>query len=208
MPETTKKAYRPDTTDERLPKIAQLDSRINGQDRPSAEEIIRFVDEVFKVDLNKMPLLPGHADPSLTPAAAIEVSLQRPQDRPSAADIRGAINEIFGINLDALSALGGKRISLFSKRQWMVRDDSDLFAVRTGDGDADVTVSPTAYLLERLGPGEFPLLEPLTELGFNRNESDGSYYFASPDGNAVADAFKGRTMAAIMNAIRDNYAHL
>jgi len=208
MPESTKKAYRPNKADERLPKIAQLDSRINSQDRPSAEQIIRLVDEVFKVDLKQMPLLPGQADPGLTPAAAIEASLQHAQDRPSAADIRGAINQMFGINLDALSALEGKRISLFSKRQWMVRDDSDLFEVRTGDGDADVSVFPTAYLLECLGPGELPMLEPLTALGFTRNESDGGYYYASADGNAVADAFKGRTMATIMSAIRDNYAHL
>jgi len=208
MPETTKKAYRPDTADERLPKIAQLDSWINGLDRPNAEEIIRFVDEVFKVDLNKMPLLSRQSDPDLTSVAAIEACLRRAQDRPSAADIRGAINQTFGINLDALSALEGKRISLFSKRQWMVRDGSDLFAVRTGDGDADVSVCPTAYMLERLDPGELPLLEPLSELGYSRNDSDGSYSYASPDGSAVADSFKGRTMAAIMGAIRDKYAHL
>ncbi len=208
MPETTKKAFRPATADERLPKIAQLDSRINECERPSVEQIMHVVADIFHIDLNQMPLLSCQADPDLTPAAAIEACLQRAQDRPSAADVRDAINQTFGINLDALSALEGKRISLFSKRQWMVSGDSDLFAVRTGDGDADVSVCPTAYLLERLGPGELPLLEPLTELGYGRNDSDGSYSYASPDGSAVADSFKGRTMAAIMGAIRDKYAHL
>ncbi|WP_372632026.1 hypothetical protein [Cohnella sp.] len=212
MTEMTKKASRSDDSGERLSKSARLDLLIESQDRLGADDIIRFVDRIFSINLKEMPLLPGHNDRSLpapaAPGTVLDAWLERVEGKASAADIRGMINQAFGINLEALSALEGKRIALFSKRQWMVRDDRDLFELRTGDGDADVTVRPTAYLLERIGSGELPALEPLIALGFGRNVSENCYFYASSDGKAVADAFKGRTMAAILNAIREHYAHL
>ena len=66
-------------------------------------------------------------------------------------DIRGMINQIFGINLNGVSSLEGAGISLYSKGQWVLQSDKDLFVVYTGSGDLDVKVFPTEYFTKQTG---------------------------------------------------------
>lgn len=162
-----------------------------------SSEIIRIVHQVFHIDLESVPDLPT------APRAAIDAYLEQVEGQPSGADIRQLLNRTFRINLDALSALEGSRISLFSKNQWMVRHERDLFVVHTGTGDVDVRISPTNYYVEQTGSGEWPgdLSDDLIALGFRYEENTGSYYYSNPAGEPVPDAFKGQTMSAIRKAV-------
>ncbi|WP_027093412.1 hypothetical protein [Cohnella thermotolerans] len=162
-----------------------------------SSEIIRIVHQVFHIDLESVPDLPT------PPRAAIDAYLEQVEGQPSGADIRQLLNRTFRINLDALSALEGSRISLFSKNQWMVRHERDLFVVHTGTGDVDVRISPTNCYVEQTGSGEWPgdLSDDLIALGFRYEENTGSYYYSNPAGEPVPDAFKGQTMSAIRKAV-------
>ncbi|MDR0269654.1 hypothetical protein [Paenibacillus sp.] len=131
--------------------------------------------------------------------------------RMTGPEIRSMLNDLFGVNLDAISALEKAKISLFSKGQWVVKHDHDLFVVYTGAGDVDVTVYPTFYFTERTGMSGLPedLKHALIQLGYcDKQHGDRSLYYTSPDGQAIPDAFKGQTMGAIMATIRSFYAHL
>ncbi|WP_246073116.1 hypothetical protein [Paenibacillus dokdonensis] len=125
-------------------------------------------------------------------------------------EIRSMLNQMFGVNLDAISSLEKARISLFSKDQWIVQHEHDLFVVYTGEGDVDVKVYPTSYFVEQTGQNELPaeLRHILQSLGYQLDANQKTCYYADPDGQAVPDAFKGQTMGAIMATIRSDYAHL
>ncbi|MFK3936830.1 hypothetical protein ACI2JA_04865 [Alkalihalobacillus sp. NPDC078783] len=126
------------------------------------------------------------------------------KENHSGQEIRQFINETYGINLDAISALDGSCISLYSKNQWIVQDDQDLFVVRTGIGDVDVKVYPTKRFKNKTNSSSLPsvLKNALQSLGYHPDEQSGGYYYINPTGQAVPDSFKGQTMGAIMQAVR------
>lgn len=170
----------------------------------NSSEIIHLIHHVFKFDLESTPNLPT------LPRAAIDAYLEHCGNKVTGAEIRMMINQNFGINLEALSALEGARISIYSKSQWMLRHDQDLFEIHTGIGDVDVRMVPTTYFTEQTGSRELPmdLINALTTLGFYYEEESGGYYFSNPAGEPVPDAFKGQTMMAIRKAIHQSYSHL
>lgn len=161
---------------------------------------------------NRLPEEAGQGHIPL-PRAVIDSRLAAFGKRIAGPEIRVMLNHLFGVNLDAISALENAKISLYSKGQWIVKHDHDLFVVSTGEGDVDVQVYPTSYFIERTGTTELPedLQHALMGLGYCKRqesrENEGLYY-ASPDGQAVPDAFKGQTMGAIMATIRSSFAHL
>ncbi|MCJ8012914.1 hypothetical protein MUG84_14345 [Paenibacillus sp. KQZ6P-2] len=124
--------------------------------------------------------------------------------------IRAMLNHLFGVNLDAISSLEKSRISLFSKQQWIVQHERDLFVVYTGEGDVDVRVYPTVYYKEQTGMDGLPedLQIALKGLGYQFDVDMNGFYFVNPDGQAVPDAFKGQTMGAIMATIGNSCSHL
>ncbi|HWO55467.1 MAG TPA: hypothetical protein VNM49_13905 [Paenibacillus cookii] len=146
----------------------------------------------------------------IPPRDVIDLQLAECGRRLAGPEVRRLLNQLFGVNLDAISALDKARISLFSKGQWIVRQDRDLFVVYTGEGDIDVSVYPTAYFRERTGQDELPedLGQALADLGYSPVAEGQRYYYVHPDGQAVPDAFKGQTMGAIMASIRNAYSHL
>ncbi|MDQ0112239.1 hypothetical protein [Paenibacillus harenae] len=170
----------------------------------SSSDIMNCIHQVFKFDLESTPYLPT------PPRAAIEAYLEHSGNKVTGAEIRKMINQTFGINLDALSALEGARISLYSKNQWMVQHDKDLFAVHTGTGDIDVSIFPTNYFAEQTGSGELPieLINAFISLGYCCEENKASCYFSNPSGEPVPDAFKGQTIMAIISVIKHSYSHL
>ena len=120
------------------------------------------------------------------------------------------LNQNFGINLLAIDALEQERISLYSKGQWVVQNDRDLFIVYTGSDDVDVKVFPTKYFTEQTGLDVLPsdLQHLLSRIGFHYDKKMQSYYFANPTGQAVSDQFKGQTIGAIVEVIHRLYSHL
>ncbi|MDQ8736452.1 hypothetical protein [Paenibacillus sp. LHD-38] len=169
----------------------------------SSSEVFNIIRQVYKFDLEST-LAP------VMPRAAMDAYLEQSGNKVTGAEIRKMVNQAFSINLDALSALEGAKISLFSKNQWMVQHEKDLFEVHTGTGDVDVKISPTNYFIAQTGSGELPhdLINALITLGYRYEENIGSYYFSNPMGEPVPDAFKGQTMMAIKRVIHHSYSHL
>ena len=170
----------------------------------SKSDIFNIVQQVFKFELNSIPHSPSQ------PRAAIDAYLEQCGNKVTGAEIRKMINHTFSINLDALSALEGAKISLYSKNQWMLRHEKDLFVVHTGTGDVDVSIVPTSYYTDQTGSSELPidLINALISLGFYYEKNKGSYYFSNLTGEPVSDAFKGKTIMAITKVIQHSCSHL
>lgn len=209
-------------------KAGLMDAYLQSFDQDLTGDVIHeVVQQLFGLDLDHALLLP-EAEREISAAAErqsagtqtdgctplpreiIDSKLADCGRRLAGPEIRRLLNQLFGVNLDAISALDKAKISLFSKGQWIVRKDQDLFVVYTGEGDVDVSVYPTAYFREQTGMNGLPedLQQALTDLGYHPDMERKSYYYANPDGQAVPDAFKGQTMGAIMAAIRSSYSHL
>ena len=189
-----------------MTKAETMDNLIASYEKGiSSTEIIAIIYRVFKLDLEEPTL-----DLPVLPQAAIDAYLEHCGNEVTGAEIRKMINQTFAINLDALSALEGSKISLYSKNQWMVQHEKDLFEVHTGTADIDARIIPTTYFIEQTGSGELPieLINALISLGYYFEENNGSYYYSNPTGEPVPDAFKGQTMMAIRKAILQFYSHL
>ncbi|MGE7919323.1 hypothetical protein ACQKM9_10265 [Viridibacillus sp. NPDC093762] len=186
----------------------------------SSSEICHVVDLIFKVNLDEIPILSKEKEEAdggssstgnaLASREAIDSYLNQYDREITGAEIRKIINEIFGVNLEAISSLEGARISLYSKGQWVVQHEKDLFVVYSGARDVDVKVVPTNYFTEQTGLVELPtdLQHLLTNIGYYFDEKIDSYYFLNPTGEAVPDAFKGKTIGAILGVIQHSFSNL
>lgn len=183
-----------------------------------SKEICNVVNSIFKIDLDGAPLLsneqefeaPTSKENTSIARVAIDTHLNQCGKEISGTEIRKIINQLFGINLDAISSLEGARISLFSKGQWIVQHEKDLFVVETGLGDVDVKIYPTNYFTEQTGLIELPasLQQSLSNLGYYYDEQIGSFYFLNPNGEAVPDSFKGQTMGIVIKEIQQSFTNL
>ncbi|MEC0240562.1 hypothetical protein P4H66_11925 [Paenibacillus dokdonensis] len=192
----------------------------------TGDVIHKFILHMFEIDLDAVSLLSDGGKEALAaaqnteagtspyigslPRAVMDSRLTGYGGHITGPEIRSMLNQLFGVNLDAISSLENARISLFSKDQWIVQHEHDLFVVYTGEGDVDVKVYPTSYFVEQTGQNELPaeLRHTLQSLGYQLDAKRTSCYYADPGGQAVTDAFKGQTMGAIIATIRSTYAHL
>ncbi|MGM8365927.1 hypothetical protein ACLIBG_10680 [Virgibacillus sp. W0181] len=187
----------------------------------STSVICQIVHMIFGINLDEIPILAkGNVvdafpipDDNVSARILIDSYLNQYDEEMTGAHIRWMINDIFGVNLDAISSLEGKRISLYSKEHWVVHHKKDLIVVHTGTGDDDVKVYPTTYLTEQIKSAEPPInfqeiLSDLSDLGYIYDEEMGGYYYINPDGEAVSDRFKGKTMETIVKVIRKSFSHL
>ncbi|MWV46350.1 hypothetical protein GRF59_22355 [Paenibacillus sp. HJL G12] len=200
------------------------------QGEVTGEVIHKIVLQIFEIDLDNASLLTeaekealaaaqdtqteigtkASSFSSMLPRHVLDSQLAAHGKLRTGPEIRIMLNQLFGVNLDAISSLEKARISLFSKGQWIVQQDHDLFVVYTGEGDVDVKVYPTAYFLEKTGMAGLPedLQQALNSLGYHIDEETNGFYYADAEGQAVPDAFKGQTMGAIMATIRSSCSHL
>lgn len=189
-------------------KAKRMDEILSLSDQNiSYESICETVYQAFGIQLDDVPVLDEKvAEFASTSRAAIELTLQLHEQQMTGKDVRNMLNQIFGINLDGISSLEGERISLYSKGQWMTKHNADIIEVKTGIKDVDVHVGPTDYfasqtpnymLLEALG-------NKLSELGYQQKEHAEVYYYTNHNGEPVSDAFKGKTMKAIIEVIREH----
>ncbi|WP_245827663.1 hypothetical protein [Paenisporosarcina indica] len=210
---------------EAMTKIELMDKYLSShEEKITSSEICKAVYQIFGIDLDVVVVLDKgikelvqvspltNFDNSLTSNSrvAIDLHLKRSGNDLTGGEVRAMLNRVFGINLDGIAALENKRISLFSKGQWVVQNDKDLFIVHTGTDDLDVKVLPTDYFYELTGLDELPdqLQQALIHLGFHYDEKIGSYYFCDVNGHAIADKFKGQTLGAIREIIEKNYLHM
>lgn len=198
-----------------ISKTEAMDKLIASCTTLHSHDIINIVSRVFSIRLDIAPLLrTPHSGidniSSLTPQAALEASLAHFDTPMTGVQVRQLINQLFGINLDAISALGNARISLYSKGQWILQHPKDLFVVSTGEGDVDVTIKPADYFVEitqeNLMPK--PVRNQLLLLGYRVDPEGKCCYYFNPTGDAVSDAFKGKTFQALLAAISRHYFHL
>lgn len=194
-----------------MKKVEIMDKYFDShQGKITSSEICSIVRSVFDLDLESKLILGEMSSSESKAKMAIDSSLAQYGKDVSGPEIRELINQIFGINLDAVSSLDGSRISLFSKNQWINRQERDLFVVHTGPGDVDVMIYPTDFFIERTGLKELPeeLKQALINLGFYFDNEVGNYYYADAHKNAVPDAFKGQTIGVILKVIRQSYQNL
>lgn len=192
-----------------MSKVNIMDIYVSTFELPiDGKQICQCVKEVFGIQIDSKYVLPKKRDLRTDYVCGFNVrlidnSLKELQNQLTGQEIRLLINDIFGINLDAIDSLEKTQISLYSKGQWIVQQASDLFVVHTGIGDIDAWVLPTDYYIEQTGLKELPeqLQQNLSLIGYEYNSDIQGMYYCNPTGEAVEDAFKGRTMRAILSCI-------
>ncbi|MGJ7922635.1 hypothetical protein [Neobacillus sp. LXY-4] len=182
----------------------------------TSDEICKIVSALFGFNLDNVLILTKDIDVELELVSPAEPTLARKlissylnqEDKViTGKEIRTLINDIFGINLEGISSLEGAGISLFSKGQWVLQQEKDLFVVHTGTGDVEVKIFPTRYFTEQTGLASLPvnLINALTEIGYSFDEKLGGCTYTNPTGEAVTDSFKGQTIGATIQEIRQSY---
>ncbi|PGT78087.1 MULTISPECIES: hypothetical protein [Bacillaceae] len=127
----------------------------------------------------------------------------------SLEDLVRTINLVYGINLPGISSLEHARISLYTKSQWLIKNDHDLVVIYTGKGDIDVRVYPTPLLSSITGSSEFPdeLKNKLISLGYQHNQVENEFYYCSPNNESVPNLFKEKTIKTICAFIDRHFNH-
>lgn len=120
-------------------------------------------------------------------------------------EIRILINDIFGVNLNGISGLEGAQLSIYSKGQWIIQSEKDLFKISSSLDDVSLYIESTDYLEKLTGSSEFPdsLAQKLINLGFTYTEVSGNYTYTHPTGESVPDALKTQTIGTVIQAIQE-----
>ncbi|PID14844.1 hypothetical protein CSV63_10360 [Sporosarcina sp. P34] len=199
----------------KLAKIDVMDMYIDQyQDKITSLVIYEAIAQAFKFHLEQVPVLttekigtfeiPPLTDlktcSSLSSQVILDLYLAHHNHHVTGDEIRTMINHYFGMNLVGIDGLGKTRISLYSKGQWLVKDDKDLFVIHTGTKDVDVKIYCTDYFTARTGSKNLPteLLQSLASMGYSYNSQVDAYYYSNPSGLTVSNAFKGKTIDAII----------
>jgi len=120
-------------------------------------------------------------------------------------DSRVLINEIFGMNLDGISGLEHVKISIYSKGQWILQGDTDLFIVSSSLDDVELFVATTAYFKETTGTNQLPdsLKQTLISFGFTYTADVDHFIYRNSTNESVSDAFKGQVLGSVVGTIHE-----
>lgn len=200
-----------------MSKVATMDYYLTSQGKEiSSSDVCEVVKKVFEIDLEQAPILniakaiDLHHNNELTVKVVIDAYINHSKETMNGEGIRQFINEVFGVNLNAISALDEARISIYSKNQWIVQNEQDLFIVHTSNKDVDVKILPTSYFKKQTKIEGIPnnLQELLRDLGYSYDRNEGSCNYSNPSGIAIADKFKGKTMAVVRKVIQESYSNI
>ncbi|WKA53071.1 hypothetical protein [Planococcus shixiaomingii] len=199
----------PDNKDS-FPSVEKMDNYLKTLARDIESTVVcDSVKRVFGIDIDLAPLLHSDYVHLEYPRAAIDSYLQQ-HGIKEGHEIRSMIKQLFGINLTGIAELHQDRISLYSKDQWIVKNNKSLIHVHTGKNDVDVKILPTAYFTEHTGLVELPqtMQDALAPLGYSYHRKEQAYYYSELDGLPVSGEFKVQTMKTIAKIIKQHYAHL
>lgn len=120
-------------------------------------------------------------------------------------DARVVINQIFGVNLDGISGLEHVGISIYSKGQWILQGDTDLFIVSSNLDDVELYLATTAYFNETTGSNQFPdsLKQAVMSFGFTYNADVDHFIYRNPTNESVPDALKGQVLGSVVGTIHE-----
>ena len=121
------------------------------------------------------------------------------------AQSRILINQIFGVNLDGISGLEHSKVSIYSKGQWILQGDTNLFIVSSSLDDVELYVATTNYFEETSGSKQFPesLKQNLLSIGFSYDADLNQYIYRNPTNESVPDAFKGQVIGNVLGTIAE-----
>lgn len=209
----------------KLPKIDVMDMYIDHHTGNVTSPVIyKAISQAFGFNLERVPVLTKEKirtfeiplstnleDCNSFPSETIlDLYLAHHHHHVTGDDMRTMINHYFGMNLAGIDGLGKTRISLYSKGQWLVKDEKDLFVIHTGTKDVNVKIYGTNYFKEHTGSINIPteLQQSLTNLGYSYNQQVDTYYFSNPSGLSVTNAFKGETIEAIIRVTNTVYKNI
>ncbi len=120
---------------------------------------------------------------------------------------RQLINGIYGVNLEGISKLEFKQIAIYSKGQWIIKSDKDLFSLTSSLDDVDVSISTTPYFKELTGSDQLPetLKAQLESMGFTYRKEKNSMYYNAGTGNSVSDEFKNSVMKILIETVSTQF---
>lgn len=200
-----------------MSKVATMDHYLTSQGKEISSSIVcEVVKKVFEIDLEQAPILNKskainlHLNNELTVKVVIDAYIGHVKEVITGEGLRQFINEVFGVNLNAISALDEARISIYSKNQWIVQNEQDLFIIHTCNKDVDVKILPTSYFKKKTKIEGIPnnLQELLKELGYSYDRNEGSCNYSNPSGKAIADTFKGKTIEVVRKVIQESYSNI
>lgn len=189
------------------PTIGAMDAFLRTYKKAiGSKEVCETVLQVFQIDLDRVEILDKNYTHFPGPRDAIDSYLKQADKPLEGADYRLMLKQIFGINLDGIAELHTEQISLYSKDQWMVKNDDALFHVHTGRRDVDVKIFPTAAFKKQTGIHDMPeiLKTNLGKLGYTYLENETACSYEDPSGNDVPSHFKVQTMKTIINYIQSS----
>lgn len=194
-----------------LPTVEAFDAFF---DSPAEEitsaSVCDAVKKVYGIDIDLAMVQHAEYEHLNQPRMAISNYLQQHSTIRSGVEIRSMIKLLFGINLVGIAEIYKDRISLYSKDQWIVKNDQALFLVHTGKKDVDVKILPTPYFKEHTGLDELPqvLQQELALLGYSYNAQEQAVYYTDPESRPVSGEFKVLTMKTIAKIVHREYADL
>lgn len=200
-----------------MSKVATMDHYLTSQGKEISSSIVcEVVKKVFEIDLEQAPILNMskaidlQPNNELTVKVIIDTYIKHFKETTTGEGLRQFINEVFGVNLNAISALDEARISIYSKNQWIVQNEQDLFIIHTCNKDVDVKILPTSYFKKKTKIEGIPnnLQELLKELGYSYDRNEGSCNYSNPSGKAIADTFKGKTIEVVRKVIQESYSNI
>lgn len=197
-----------------MSKIEAMDRYFSSQEvEVTTESIAHFIYRAFYIDLDKAYLLDEEIEEKLnepSPMGALAWCLENQEQNWNGEQIRILLKRLFGINTNGLAFLENKRISLYSKKQWILKHDHDLFIVSTGVKDIDVHILATDYFKQKTGLNGLPenLHDNLNTLGFSYNNEKMCYYYRTADDKSVEDSFKGQVLNSLIEVASKTYNDL
>ncbi|MGB2993609.1 MAG: hypothetical protein WBB47_13330, partial [Paenisporosarcina sp.] len=121
------------------------------------------------------------------------------------AECRVLINQIFGVNLDGISGLEHSKVSIYSKGQWILQGDTNLFIVSSSLDDVELYVTTTDYYEESVGSNQLPdsLKQKLIIIGFTYDVDQNRFVYRNPTNESVPDAFKGKVIGTVLESVAE-----
>ncbi|WP_262499785.1 hypothetical protein [Planococcus sp. ANT_H30] len=231
------KSTQLDSVINKMPKVKVMDYYVASFGKKlKGNEVRRAVDEVFSVDLNlvskkdygsklsiysdeimkslRVSLKEG-AESTAKDAKIMKMKKNEVMDRYikehdyalTGATNRTLINEIYGVNLEGISGLEYLQIAIYSKGQWIIKSDQDLFMLTSSLDDVDVSISTTPYFKKVTGSDQLPpsLKSQFLAMGFTYVEETNLLYYKDPAGHSVPDQFKGQVIGLLAKTVVTQY---